>query len=274
MKIKYGIEPQVLETVDKKIANLPLINVEVNKIKIPMVFDTGASMTIINESTLKNASIVRDGKEVVGAGNLGAKISSNTKIIEEIRIGNIIISDLEVIVVEDSRLDFGADEHGNDLKIDGFIGWDVIQNFSWKIDRTNNDIEVSTSAQTDMDKNLFWDNMPIISVNIDSEESHFGFDTGNTESILGSNFDATLRKTYFEKELMVGIDGREVIEVEKLETLSLKVCDNEIELKNVTMLDRDVFPTTKYKVQGLLGADLIENRVLWIDYRSNIILIK
>lgn len=274
MKIKYGIEPQVLETVDKKIANLPLINVEVNKIKIPMVFDTGASMTIINESTLKNASIVRDGKEVVGAGNLGAKISSNTKIIEEIRIGNIIISDLEVIVVEDSRLDFGADEHGNDLKIDGFIGWDVIQNFSWKIDRTNNDIEVSTSAQTDMDKNLFWDNMPIISVNIDSEESYFGFDTGNTESILGSNFDATLRKTYFEKELMVGIDGREVIEVEKLETLSLKVCDNEIELKNVTMLDRDVFPTTKYKVQGLLGADLIENRVLWIDYRSNIILIK
>lgn len=274
MNIKYCIEPQALENVEKKIANLPLIYVEVNKNQIPMVFDTGASMTIINESTLKKASFVRDGNEVVGAGNLGAKIRSNTKIIEEIRIGNIVIFDLEVIVVEDSRLDFGADEHGNDLKVDGFIGWDIIQNFSWKIDRINNEIEVSTSEQTDMDKNLFWDNMPIISVNIDSEELRFGFDTGNTESILGSNFDATLRKTYLEKEVMVGIDGREEIEVEKLETLRLKVCGNEIELKNLTMLDRDVFPTTKYKVQGLLGADLIENRVLWIDYKSNKILIK
>ncbi len=274
MRIKYGIEPQLLETVEKKFANLPLINIEVKRNKIPMVFDTGASMTIINESTLKKVSIVRDGKEVVGAGNLGTKISSNTKIIEEITIGNIIISDLEVIVVEDSRLDFGVDEHGNDLKIDGFLGWDIIQNFSWKVDRINNDIEVSTSVQTEKDKNLFWDNMPIISVYIGNEESHFGFDTGNTESVLGSNFDATLRKTYHEKELMVGIDGREEMEVEKLEKLNLKVCGNEIELKNLTMLERDVFPTTKYRVQGLLGADLIENKVLWLDYKSNKILIK
>ena len=70
-------------------------------------------------------------------------------------IGNIIISDLEVIVVEDSRLDFGVDEHGNDLKIDGFLGWYIIQNFSWKVDRINNDIEVSNSVQTEKDKNLF-----------------------------------------------------------------------------------------------------------------------
>jgi len=274
MRIQYGMEPQVLETVEKKFANLPLINVEVNINKITMVFDTGASMTIINESTLKKVSVIRDGKKVVGAGNLGATISSNTKIIEEIRIGNIIISDLEVIVVEDSRLDFGTDDHGNDLKIAGFLGWDIIQNFYWKVDRINNEIEVSTSAQTEKDKNLFWDNMPIISVYIGNEESYFGFDTGNTESILGSNFDAATRKTYHEKELMVGIDGREEMEVEKLETLTLKVCGNEIELKNLTVLDRDVFPTTKYRVQGLLGADLIENKVLWLDYKSNKIIIK
>lgn len=274
MKIQYGSGPQVLDTVEKKFANLPLINVEVKSDKITMVFDTGASMTIINESTLKKVNVVRDGKEVVGAGNLGAKFSINTKIIEEIRIGNIIISDLEVIVVDDSRLNFGVDENGNNLKIDGMLGWDIIQNFSWKVDRINNEIEVSKSAQTETDKNLFWDNMPIISAYIGSEESYFGFDTGNTESVLGLNFDATFRKTYHEKELMVGIDGREQMEVEKLETLNLKVCGNDIELKNLTMLDRYVFPTTKYKVQGLLGADLIENKVLWLDYKSKNILIK
>lgn len=274
MRILYCTESQMLETVEKKLANLPLINIEINGHRIPMVFDTGASMTIINESTLKISSISSEGKEVVGAGNLGAKIKSNTKIIEELRIGKIVISDLEVIVVEDSTLDFGVDEDGNDLKIDGFLGWDVIQNFSWKVNRINNEIEVSTSEQSENDKNLFWDNMPIVPVRIDNEELYFGFDTGNTESILGSNFNATLRKTHHEKELIVGIDCRAEIEIEKLDALNLYVCGCEIQLKNLTMLDRDVFPTTKYEVQGLLAADLIENKVLWLDFKNNKFLIE
>ena len=274
MRILYCTESQMLETVEKKLANLPLINIEIKGHKIPMVFDTGASMTIINESMLRIAGISSEGKEVIGAGNLGVKIKSNTKIIEELRIGKIVISDLEVIVVEDSILDFGVDEEGNDLKIDGFLGWDVIQNFSWKVNRINNEIEVSTSEQTENGKNLFWDNMPIVPVSIDKEELYFGFDSGNTESILGSNFNATLRKTHHEKELIVGIDGRAEIEIEKLDALNLNVCGSEIHLKNLTMLDRDVFPTTKYKVQGLLAADLIENKVLWLDFKNNKILIE
>ena len=269
MRIQYYKEPQVLETVDKKLANLQLINVGMNSNKILMLFDTGASMTAINETTLNKVRIIREGKEVIGAGNLGERFSSNTKIIEELRIANIVIRDLEVIVVEDSKLDFGIDEYGNNMKIDGLLGWDIIQNFSWQVDRINNEIKVSTSKPTEQCKNLFWDNMPIISTNIDGEELYFGFDTGNTESILGSNFDATLRKTYHEKELTIGIDGRRETEVEKLETLNLNVLGNEIELKNLTILNRNVFPTTKYKVKGLLAADLIENRVLKLDYKNN-----
>ncbi|MCD4714171.1 MAG: retroviral-like aspartic protease family protein [Clostridiales bacterium] len=274
MKVLYCTEPQMLETVEKKFANLPLINVEINGNKIPMVFDTGASMTIINESTQKIARISKEGKEVIGAGNLGVKFKSNTKIIEELRIGKILISDLEIIVVEDSTLDFGIDEDGNELKIDGFLGWDVIQNFSWKVNRIDNEIEVSNSVQTVNDKNLFWDNMPIIPVSIDKEDLYFGFDTGNTESILGSKFNVSLRKTHHEKELIAGIDGRDEIEIEKLDLLNLNVCGSEIQLKNLTIFDRDVFPTTKYEVQGLLAADLIENKILWLDFKNNKILIE
>ena len=264
----------MLETVEKKLANLPLINIEINGHKIPMVFDTGASITVINESTLKIASSFREGREIVSGGNLGINIKSKTKIIEEIRIGEIVISDLEVIVEEDSRLDFGVDEDGNDLKIDGFLGWDVIQNFFWKVDRVNNLIEVSTSEKSEDNKNLFWDNMPILPVRIDNDEVYFGFDTGNTETMLGSNFNSTLRETYKEKELIVGLDGSAEVEIEKLDALNLKVCGSEIQLKNLTMLDRDVFPTTKYEVQGLLAADLIENKVLWLDYKNNKIIIE
>ncbi|GAB6109950.1 retropepsin-like aspartic protease [Fusibacter bizertensis] len=274
MKILYCTETQPLEPVEKKLANLPLINVEINGHKIPMVFDTGASMTVINQSMLKKASVISGGKEIVGAGNLGLKSKSNTKIIEEMRIGKIVISELEVIVVEDSALDFGVDEEGNDLKIDGFLGWDVIQNFSWKVSRIDNTIEVSISEQVETDKNLFWDNMPIVPVIIAGKELYFGFDTGNTESMLGSNFDVTLSKTHWEKEQIIGIDGRAEIEVEKIDALKLNLCGSEIQLNNLSKLDRDIFPTTKYTVQGLLAADLIENKVLWLDYQNNKIFIR
>lgn len=274
MKILYCTDTQTLEPVEKNLANLPLINVEINGHKIPMVFDTGASMTVINQSLLKKASVISGGKEIVGAGNLGLKSKSNTKIIEEMRIGKIVISELEVIVVEDSSLDFGVDEEGNDLKIDGFLGWDVIQNFSWKVNRIDNTIEVSISEQVETRKNLFWDNMPIVPVIIDDKELYFGFDTGNTESMLGSNFDVTLSKTHWEKEEIIGIDGRAEIEVEKIDALKLNLCGSEIQLNNLTRLDRDIFPTTKYTVQGLLASDLIENKVLWLDYQNNKIFIR
>ena len=47
MRILYCTESQILETVEKKLSNLPLINIEINGHKIPMVLDTGASMTVM-----------------------------------------------------------------------------------------------------------------------------------------------------------------------------------------------------------------------------------
>jgi hypothetical protein len=41
------------------------------------------------------------------------------------------------MVVEDSMLDFGFDFEGNSIKVNGFLGWDVIQHFCWKLVRIN-----------------------------------------------------------------------------------------------------------------------------------------
>lgn len=268
MKLTYSNDFERLESVDRKFANLPLINIEINGYRITMIFDTGASMTVINESAFKKADVIRNGKEVKSAGNLGEKFISNTKVIKEIVMGNHRIMHPEVVVLEDSKLNFGHDEFGNALQVDGFLGWDIIKKFSWIIDRINNEIGISTSSHTTNDTNIFWDNMPIVPVMIDNDSCFFGLDTGNTESMLGKNFDTSLSKTYYEKDLIVGIDGKEEVEVKKLEALNVSISNINIELNNLTVLDRDVFPTTHYKVQGLLGSDLIENRVLRLDYRN------
>lgn len=269
MKIYNSNMPESLEIPNQKLANLPLILVDVNGNKVPMVFDTGASMTVMNRSTVQMANIQNGGKEIVGSGNLGAKMVTNTSVIDEIRIGQIRISELEVIVVEDAALDFGFDEAGNALKIDGFLGWDVIQHFSWKVDRVNNTIEVLPSKKMSEEKNLFWDNMPIVPVKVDNDLVYFGFDTGNTESILSPKFNVTSRKTHFEKELILGLDGKAEMEVEKLDMLDLTICDCSIQLLNLTIYDRAIFPTNRYEVHGLLAADLIEGKVLWLDFQNN-----
>jgi hypothetical protein len=269
MKIIHTHTPQILEPVQKELANLQLILVEINGQKVPMVFDTGASITIINQSTFEIAGPSKEGREITGSGNLGIKSKNKTKIIQELRLGEIIISDLEVLVVDDSVLDFGVDDKGNPLIIDGFFGWDIIQNFAWKVDRSNNQIEVAASLPAENEKNLFWENMPIIPLVMENKTFYFGFDSGNTESMLSGKFDKTSKKIHRENEVIIGLDGRAEIEIEKLDALHLTLCGIDITLTNLTILDRDIFPAETFEIQGLLAADLIENKILRLDYKNN-----
>ena len=266
MKITYQNAPQTLEKVHKIMANLPLIKIEIKGHKFTFLFDTGASMTILSESTLKAADVISEGGDVNAVGNLDVRLTVGTKVIQELKIGEICITECEVMVVEDSMLDFGFDFEGNSIKVDGFLGWDVIQHFCWELDRKNDVIEVSTSKPMVCEKSLLWDNMPIIPVKFGVEVLYFGIDTGNTESMLGVKFKSFDGKTHIKNDLIVGLDGRTEVEVDKLEQLRIQICQHDIVLNDVIILDRDIFPTDHMVVYGLLASDILMNKVVIIDY--------
>lgn len=48
--------------------------------------------------------------------------------------------------------------------------------------------------------------------------------------------------------------------------IQLNIGGKFIQLDNISVLKRDVFPTKNFKVMGLLAADIIQNHKFVIDY--------
>lgn len=79
---------------------------------------------------------------ISGGGNAGDIITGKLALVEQIMIGSVAIKDITVGVVLDEALDFGADEEGNQICVDGFLGWDIIQNRNWVLDYSNRCFEL------------------------------------------------------------------------------------------------------------------------------------
>ena len=253
----------------ERMESLYLIPVELDDLHIPFVFDTGATMTVMNKTTATRFKAIPSSETVKGGGNARQIFSANTEVIPLVHIGEVTIEDLHVIVVEDEQLDFGETENGNHLIVNGFLGWDIIQHFKWQYDRTENCITMSKPIKEVVPSNLEeWDNMPIIRTLINSKEVLFGFDTGNTESILGDRMYNRLSKSSEVLDVFTGVDGNTEETVRIVENFTLQIGKQMIVLDHVSAIDRKVFPTENEQINGLLGADILEGRGWTLDYSN------
>lgn len=267
MKINYCEEIEIIEMPKTKFENLFFIDVSIEGQIIPFVFDTGASITVISKSVSKLIGATPSEDTVVGGGNSNMLASLSTSVISTLKIGNTQIENITVVAVDDERLDFGVDENGNNLIVNGFLGWDIIQNFKWTIDGKNKIFTMKKSLNSvNKKKNLDWDNMPIIEAKFNNKPMFFGFDTGNTESMFSQNFIPFLKTKKVKTDIITGVDGVVEEEVSVAENIDITIEDQIISLNDISVLNRDIFPTKKYSVMGLLAADIIQNCKCILDY--------
>lgn len=269
MKIIYTKAPQTIKMSNKCIANLFLIDVLIGTRKIPFVFDTGASLTVISKSISESVGAVALDGLIAGGGNANIRISGSKRFIDSMQIGEAKIYNLPVAVLPDESLDFGLDEDGNEIKVNGFLGWDIIQHFKWTIDCLNGLFIIEQPIESEDKGALFWDNMPIIIAKYSGQPMYFGFDTGNTESMFSQHFIPYLETKQEKIDTLTGVDGVVEENVLVANHTELAVGKKVIELNDSSVLKRDIFPTQKYKVMGLLGADIIQNKRCVIDYLNH-----
>ena len=192
--------------------------------------------------------------------------SLKTSVISSLKIGNTQIENIAVVAVDDENLDFGVDENENKLIVNGFLGWDIIQNFKWTIDGKNKIFTMEKPFNSvDKKGNLDWDNMPIIEAKFNDKPMFFGFDMGNTESMFSQSFIPFLEIKKVKTDIITGVDGV-VEEVLVAKNIDITIENQIINLNNISVLNRDIFPTKKYQVMGLLAADIIQNSKCIIDY--------
>ncbi|WP_352419070.1 retropepsin-like aspartic protease [Proteiniborus sp.] len=266
MKVKYGTETEIIKMSKTKIANLFVIDVQFEDKIVPLVYDTGASITVISNSVSKLIDAIPTDDSIIGGGNANIRTSLTKNYISSCQIGKALIENILVAVVPDESLDFGVDESGNSLAVSGFLGWDILQHFKWTIDSQNKTFTIRKPANLANQGNLDWDNMPIIKAELDNKQIFFGFDTGNTESMFSHNFIPFLKTKQVKADAITGVDGVVEEEVFVAENIELNIGNEVIRLNNTSVLQRDIFPTKKYQVMGLLAADIIQNCRCIIDY--------
>ena len=106
----------------------------------------------------------------------------------------------------------------------------------------------------------------MIAANYNEEEIHLGFDTGHTESMLGQRMIEKLNCKNQRGDLTTGVDGTTEEEVYTAERFEFSIGGTTIYLENVCVLKREIFGAKSDKMLGLLGVDIIQDKVVEIDY--------
>lgn len=263
----------VLPISKTSIANLIVIDLATDSDLIPFVFDTGASVTVMNKTTAEKFRATETEEILKGGGNAGKIIESKYSFVDSIRIGQCMINKLKIVVVDDKVLDFGIDENGNELKVNGFLGWDIIQHFRWEYNLQNSTLLMDNESDkkyTSPSNMLDWNNMPLINVSMNGNKELFGFDTGNTDSFFGKRIYSLINDDEQSIESIAGVDGVSEESVKNINSLELYINDEKVELTNITVVNRQVFPTDDEDVCGLLGIDIIINKSWVLDYKNRL----
>lgn len=269
MKVLYSDSKDSINMSKERFVNLFLIDIIVGDKTIPLIFDTGGSITAISKSVADSIGAVILPDSVKVGGNTGNTLEVSKRIMPTFIIGNNTIENSTVIVAPDKQFDFGLDEKGNSLKIYGVLGWDIISKFKWTIEPHTRSFSIEQPKLSESKELLYWDNMPIINVQHNNQNMYFGFDSGNTETMFSKNFIPFIKTKQEKIDDIAGVGGRVEENVYLVDKIKLRISNKDIELNNISALKRDIFPTKEFKIMGLLAADIIQNHKCIIDFTNH-----
>ncbi len=269
MKIKYASE-EIAEISNNILLDLIFIKVKVNAETIMLIFDSGATRTTISRSTAKMINAEFLNKEIRGGGNNGKIIRGETAIIPEMAVGNTIIHGLDVTVFNDDSFKFDLGESGGVVTIAGLLGWDVISQFNWKFDINDHSLSFGIPKIEKNTNNIMepWDNMPIIRIMFNEKNYFFGLDTGNTESTIGARMYSKFKGANEMGSSIMGIDGIGIESVRVVESFIISIGKTVVRIKDIEAINRELFPTSRDDINGLLGFDVIRGRSWRLDYKN------
>lgn len=246
--------------------SLIFIIVKVRCEDILVMFDTGASISIISQSLAKRLDC-----QTVGwltAGNNNGKLFSVEKgLLNGMEICGLPIENSEVGIVPDNYLDFGVDAAGRAFPARMLLGWDIISRLYWRID-TKNKLYFASKRSDKKANNLTYFNFPVIKLNYKTECMLFGLDTGHTETLLDESWRLKLDNLRSVEDEFNGVGGSSVEQAFVADKVELFFGKEKICLKKATVLRHPIYGLKNNRIVGLLGIDFFENSVFEIDYGS------
>jgi len=220
---------------------------------INFVFDTGANLSTVPESTAKSL-----GMEIIPAdlevGTItGAKVPAQLAVCPEINLGNIKIHNAVFLVLNDSALSFPQIGY----KIYGVLGFPVMEALR-EIQITRDDWFIVPEEQTRIDQpsNMAMSGLtPLIYI----DGKHYSFDTGADNTQLYYSYylehQSEIEKNYEPEKIRFGGAGGGRIFDGYIVSQTFDILGREVTLTNLHLLKEKVKETET--VYGNIGQDLI-----------------
>lgn len=235
------------------------VDVTINDTVKNFVFDTGANISVIKRSLVKNLGLTYIESNFYVTAFTGQRVDSDIAIADKLSIGELTFKNVVFLVLNDEDISFPQ----IDYYINGIIGFPVIEAME-EIRISKNDTILVPKIPLEYNlSNFALDGLsPIIAVNYKNDTLSFGFDTGARASTLYAPFyekyKNEIENNYkLQKFKSSGAGGVMEFEGYIIEDIDLKVGESNASLKNL-QLHKTKIGTDQNNLFGNFGQDFIK----------------
>ena len=240
-------------------ANLLNVQVQANGQTAGFVYDTGANLSTVTESTAREMGfLVLDARVNVGSIT-GGTTMARVGVAPELRIGGAAVRNAAFLVFPDSALAFPQIGY----QIRGIIGFPVIAGFGATTLTRAGQIVLGDTAGGDLgEQNLCMRGlMPIVAAEHAGERLHFGFDTGAQSTALYPTFLAARRALVEagggpDSVQVGGAGGMRQVRAHRLPSLVLRIGGREATVPGVSVYAERTSEDSD-RLFGNIGQDVI-----------------
>ncbi len=261
-------------------AGTPMIPVRVHGREFHFWLDTGSSLTIVASNVASSLGLTPLSADTLEMVTNTGRVSARPALIDRVELGQIAVRNATAMIVDERSMEMREmlkmdAAHPTPVKIDGIIGYDIIQRLDIEIDYGESRIRLRDPASrrnTDpSSRNLFWLGVPVVRVLAsDGTSLHFGLDTGaegtfGTETLLDKLDIEPDRK---DPRKLGGLAGTSSLQAPIVHQLKVTVRDHPLFLKEL-LIYAPVYRTL-VSLDGVLGADVSRAGVVRLDATNGI----
>lgn len=250
-------------------AGNPIVEVTVNGKRYNFWVDTGCGMTLLSTRTAKECNIKLDPSTGTNARAATGKIVNTTPgVIDSLSIDNLRVYNHHCIVFENKNLEFKV--LGIRLmKIDGIIGWNLLQEFDVTINDKTKTFSLSAAVNGENKANFYWWGKPLVACkDTVGKPLLFFIDTGASKAGLYEPSLGKIDTTNAIKKSthMISVGGYKKYSSYMLPGVKLDAGGQRLILKNVSTLPSNT--NEMFEIDGVLGMKELKNRIMHFNVKQ------
>jgi predicted aspartyl protease len=244
-----------LRSTNKMGIQVPL---SINGQSIPLIFDTGANLSVLIESLAKKLNLTLIDAPIDVANITGSKVRVRLGVASEVNIGNVSVRNAVFMVMPDRDMLVAPGQ-----QLQGVIGFPVISALKEISFARNGDITIPAVSTSEGAQNLCMEGLqPLVEGLYRDRRLIFAFDTGAGASFLYPPF----YKAYTQEirlhypaatEKVTGVGGAKFIPAFRAKDITLQFAGRDAHFKFIKILTEHTVEGSRY-FYGNIGQDLIK----------------